>query len=165
MDITFQFLPPDFKTKTKIRRDKNYSDCMEFASSYVLDEASEEDYFDDDKLNDNSSSSSGTGDASLSDEEVEVKEDKAPKKLRKVRKADTNICSVNLGTLAEDAEVFTGEITFCNECRAIFTSLSKLHESVWTCEFCGFCNKVDLEEEEIPHSLSVDYLMVLCCLI
>lgn len=119
---------------------------MDFASSYVLDEESQEDYFDDEALND--ASGSGSEDENLSDEEVEevkevkeVKEkeakEKCKKRLRKVRKADTNICSVNLASLAEDVEVFTGEITFCGSCKAGtvclgFTLIHSVHVFVKT---------------------------------
>jgi hypothetical protein len=81
---------------------------MDLGSSYVLDEASGEDYFDDSVLNDEASSGSGTGSGSLSDEEVPVEEVKEEKRLRKVRKADTNLLAVNLGSLAEETELFTG---------------------------------------------------------
>lgn len=29
----------------------------------------------------------------------------------------------------------------------------------WTCEFCGFANRVDLDEGEIPHEQTVDYVV------
>jgi hypothetical protein len=78
---------------------------MDFASSYVLDEDSGEDFFDDNALNDKEESSVAE-EEDLSDEEVVPASEQ--KQLRKVRKADTNLLAVNLGSLAEGAEVFTG---------------------------------------------------------
>jgi hypothetical protein len=101
-----------------------------------------------------------------SEEELESQE------TRKVRKADTNVVSVNLGTLAGGKkQAVTGDPLFCGQCKAIFSHLSK-HGSLdigdepkdkgkfekkdepefWRCEFCGFANPFELAPEEVSNS-------------
>lgn len=76
--------------------------------------------------------------------------------MRAVRAATTNVLSLDLGTLANDAPLFTGDIIFC-ECGAAFNKHSALSSSnekesdgqIWVCEFCNKSNEVQLEEEEV----------------
>jgi len=74
------------------------------------------------------------------------------KKTRAVRKATTNVLSLDLGTLANDAPLFTGDIVSC-ECGAAFNKYSVLQKGVekttWVCEFCNASQVVHLEEEEV----------------
>eukprot|EP01125_Pyxidicula_operculata_P008245 TRINITY_DN277_c0_g1_i1.p1 TRINITY_DN277_c0_g1~~TRINITY_DN277_c0_g1_i1.p1 ORF type:complete len:684 (+),score=232.76 TRINITY_DN277_c0_g1_i1:227-2278(+) len=153
---------------------------MEFASSYFLSNDDEEyEVFNDDILNsakpkiDDVDEEGSASEEALSDdddheemEEKEEKEEKAEveKRLRRVKKADTNICAVNLGTLAEgNYETFTGDIVLCRGCSVSLTVNSKIEDvhqqQQWICEYCGFSNVLSLEPEEIPKTDTIDYLI------
>jgi hypothetical protein len=96
------------------------------------------------------------------------------KEIRAVRKADTNIVSINLGSLSDAADVVaTGDPTFCSQCGAVLNSFSKLKDLrqvpsestsnnntnqqestvegnlIWECEFCGQKNRINLDPEEV----------------
>lgn len=117
-----------------------------------------------------SGSSSGQDEGSeellaLSDDEGDVVIPES--RVRKVRKADTNICAVNLGTLEAEAVVlFTGDAVLCQGCGAAMTELSKITVDnvgggqLWVCEYCDHHNQIHLDQEEIPNSSSIDYLLV-----
>eukprot|EP01129_Flabellula_baltica_P011097 TRINITY_DN4786_c0_g1_i2.p1 TRINITY_DN4786_c0_g1~~TRINITY_DN4786_c0_g1_i2.p1 ORF type:complete len:618 (+),score=146.75 TRINITY_DN4786_c0_g1_i2:353-2206(+) len=83
---------------------------------------------------------------------------------REVRKADTNIVALNLGSLAEEGlTLFTGDPCFCVECNSVFSSISRLNQDndqqLWVCEFCGRENDLFLEEEEIPTEDTIDFML------
>ena len=86
---------------------------------------------------------------------------KTPAKVIRRRMADTNAIAICLGELSNAAEVATGDAEFCEGCGAIFSNISNFNRKtgVWTCEFCSHAEKVALEEEEIPKTASVDYLL------
>ena len=82
---------------------------------------------------------------------------------------DTNVFQVNMECLKKNvAEMATGDPTFCHKCNAVFNQASKLTtepqmigtaKQTWKCEFCCAENDVVMEEEEIPKSLEVNYLL------
>lgn len=91
----------------------------------------------------------------------------------KVRKLDTNVLSLELGT-ALDAKVpiATGDASSCRTCSAYLSAKSSTvteeydsgepelqTRKVWKCEFCGTTQEVFLEDEEMPKEESVDYLL------
>jgi len=103
------------------------------------------------------------------------------------QRADTNMVAVKLHTVGtEAAPLATGDPCRCKSCNAIFNSFSKLStvngastgagassvdaaagddqidcgdQQVWTCEFCGTPNEVDLDQAEIPVASTVDYIL------
>lgn len=98
----------------------------------------------------------------LSDDEAPSGPPAPSSRLRAVRKADTNVCAVQLGTLADPAVALaTGDATFCSSCSAALTKFSKYdkNQHLWNCEYCGTLNSPVLEEEEIPKVDSIDYLI------
>eukprot|EP01119_Soliformovum_irregulare_P010427 TRINITY_DN2560_c0_g1_i1.p1 TRINITY_DN2560_c0_g1~~TRINITY_DN2560_c0_g1_i1.p1 ORF type:complete len:705 (-),score=229.00 TRINITY_DN2560_c0_g1_i1:13-2127(-) len=102
---------------------------------------------------------------------------KLMKKKTRVRKADTNVISINFGTLMENVQLSTGDPVFCGSCNAVLSSTSVLESApeapkdemstpimsapgrVWKCEFCNATNGVDIEPEEIPSAESIDYIL------
>ncbi|KAK3593841.1 hypothetical protein CHS0354_011443 [Potamilus streckersoni] len=84
-------------------------------------------------------------------------------KLKKFRKADTNIVSLKLNQLVAPGNMHAGDPTYCTSCGAIMSSISKLkkdiEEKVWTCEFCNAKNVVDVEDEEVPTSEDLTYML------
>lgn len=90
-------------------------------------------------------------------------------RTRAVRKATTNIISLDLGTLGNDAPIFTGEIIRCKQCQAVFSHISSVADAkssssdpVWTCEFCSTDNEIVAEEEELKmakQGSTIDYLI------
>jgi hypothetical protein len=73
--------------------------------------------------------------------------------------ANPNVLVLGLGELAQDAEIATGSAEFCGGCGAIFSNTSRIDRGVWSCEFCGKKNNITLDEQEIPRTPSVDYLV------
>jgi len=79
--------------------------------------------------------------------------------------ANTNILSIDLGSLSKEVKLFTGDPTSCTACDSIFNSGSVLKPGedgaqIWECEFCGVVNNVRLEDEEIPKGdQAVDYML------
>jgi len=82
------------------------------------------------------------------------------------KSANTNILAVDLGKLADDADVVTGDPLFCKNCRALFNNKSvtesKEDDLFWSCEFCGEKQEIFIEDEEIPKSSSCDYVIDAC---
>lgn len=91
---------------------------------------------------------------------------------RHVRRADTNVLSLDLGTLSKDADLATGDATECERCAAVLSSVSILKEPssddsegddgathLWKCEFCGLLNRLELDEMEVPKAAQLDYLV------
>jgi len=76
---------------------------------------------------------------------------------------DTNVMSIGLKVLAENAEVASGDPVFCESCNAVFNKFSKLEENkdqqVWNWEFCEHKNEVVLDEQEIPTQESINYVL------
>jgi len=86
-------------------------------------------------------------------------------KHKKIQKADTNVVSLRLGTLAEDAHFMTGDPVACTKCATYLNAISKLDKKeqnnafTWNCEFCNNINDVQLEQEEIPAAETLDYIL------
>jgi len=103
---------------------------------------------------------------SESDEFYEKDEERGRKeedKIRKVKKAHTNIIAVDLGTLSESVHIFTGEAIFCTKCQGAFNIYSVIkeenNEQIWDCEFCNTKNTIMIEKEEIPDEETIDYML------
>jgi len=85
------------------------------------------------------------------------------------RKVDTNVVSLTLGSLGENAPVATGDAVYCDGCSACLSGISTLTAQegsegtkwAWSCEFCGKDNVVEMEEEEKPSQdqKTVDYII------
>ena len=117
------------------------------------------------------------GDLNLSDNEEEAAnfrvKNKASKAMGRARPArqyrqeiDTNVFKIEFSTLKDNAELATGDPTFCQKCQVIFNIHSKVEEvkegdekQIWTCEFCLTKNEVCLEEEEKPQTKAVNYII------
>ena len=71
---------------------------------------------------------------------------------------------VNLKCLADKGELATGDPFLCSRCQGVFnqSSVIRIDEArgqLWTCEFCHLENEVMIDEEEIPQSTEVTYLL------
>ncbi|EGC31613.1 hypothetical protein DICPUDRAFT_99163 [Dictyostelium purpureum] len=104
-----------------------------------------------------------------------------PGKVQKVKKANTNVLVVNLGTVAKESSIVTGDVTFCKNCNSGLSNINSFKEiqlndgkmvtnvptkggfseseNLWTCEFCGEANQVTLDKEEIPSTNIIDYIL------
>ena len=119
-----------------------------------------------------------SGELNLSDCEDNVKSRSAVKKEKNVKRqkkgkkleankyeleVDTNVFEINFNCLNQEAELATGDPELCKQCKAVFNKGSRTAQvngkQVWTCEFCNNANEVCLEEEEIPKSESIFYLV------
>jgi len=75
------------------------------------------------------------------------------------------VVEVKLNCLSSEAEIATGDAVFCANCKVILNSNSKLipkpdpSEYLWLCEFCEANNEVNIEEEEIPKSDEITYIL------
>ena len=76
---------------------------------------------------------------------------------------DTNVFEVKLDCLENKGEVATGDAHICSACSAVFSNVSKITKDgetqIWNCEFCNMKNEVNIDEEEIPKSAQVTYLI------
>ena len=76
---------------------------------------------------------------------------------------DTNVFEVKLDCLENKGEVATGDAHICSACGAVFSNVSKLtkdgEKQIWNCEFCNAKNEVNIDDEEIPKSAQVTYLL------
>jgi hypothetical protein len=84
---------------------------------------------------------------------------------------DTNIMSIALKVLKEDAELASGDPIFCQKCNGVFNMYSKLTKpevaegemdadsQIWNCEFCQHKNEVVIDENEIPTKNSLNYVL------
>jgi hypothetical protein len=77
----------------------------------------------------------------------------------RVKKVNTNVVSVDLGSLEKNGQLMTGDPVFCSECKSVFSSFSKIVDGIWNCEFCSAKNPITLEEEEIPKEDTSDYIL------
>lgn len=85
------------------------------------------------------------------EEEEEKKPKEKKKKTTKQRRANTNAILVSFEDLAEDPHFSTGDPFRCGKCSAMLSSLSKVKNSTWICEFCENKNDANtLEPEELP---------------
>ena len=76
---------------------------------------------------------------------------------------DTNVFQISLSCLKENAELATGDPELCKSCKAVFNKDSTIvivgNQQVWNCEFCNQANDVSLEDEEIPKSNIINFLV------
>ncbi|KJE95673.1 ras-like protein 2 [Capsaspora owczarzaki ATCC 30864] len=92
----------------------------------------------------------------------------APPRPAVVRQAEimsTNVGMLSLGSLAEPAEIMTGDPVKCAGCHGVLSSLSTLtlsnksaKQAVWKCEFCGHEN-ANIHAGEVPDQPTVDYIL------
>eukprot|EP00486_Rosalina_sp_Unknown_P000113 CAMPEP_0201564840 /NCGR_PEP_ID=MMETSP0190_2-20130828/3443_1 /ASSEMBLY_ACC=CAM_ASM_000263 /TAXON_ID=37353 /ORGANISM="Rosalina sp." /LENGTH=931 /DNA_ID=CAMNT_0047981539 /DNA_START=123 /DNA_END=2918 /DNA_ORIENTATION=- len=99
-----------------------------------------------------------------------------PRKDKKVihrQKVNTNIISVDLGTLGgvKDVDIATGDAFHCKSCKAVLSKHDKLlktfddiklddeDDSIWICKFCNHINIISIDDEEIPKQETVDYIL------
>jgi hypothetical protein len=81
------------------------------------------------------------------------------------QEVDTNVLSLNLSVLKDQTQIATGDPVPCAQCKAIFNMHSKLEKDSttqkqrWGCEFCGHSNEVMIEEEELPKSDELTYVL------
>eukprot|EP01103_Thecamoeba_quadrilineata_P005315 TRINITY_DN15130_c0_g1_i1.p1 TRINITY_DN15130_c0_g1~~TRINITY_DN15130_c0_g1_i1.p1 ORF type:complete len:625 (-),score=174.08 TRINITY_DN15130_c0_g1_i1:26-1900(-) len=121
---------------------------MEFGSEYILNAADEEENLEGEKI-------------VYSD--CEVDDDEAIKTTTKIKKADTNVVSVDFNRLEEKGTLMTGDPVNCVTCGAFLTAISQIIEEnskqIWNCEFCSTPNEVSLSPEEIPKEMTLDYVI------
>lgn len=73
---------------------------------------------------------------------------------------DTNVVAIKLATLNDGAPIHTGDPLLCAQCRAVFSSVSKISDGgQWKCEFCGHDQPCDLSPQELPTANTVDYIV------
>ncbi|XP_061176776.1 circularly permutated Ras protein 1-like [Saccostrea echinata] len=79
------------------------------------------------------------------------------------RRADTNIISIDFKKIIAPSNMHTGDPVHCTSCDVILSSLSKItsreDKKIWNCEFCGTENELDIEEEEIPGTNDVTFML------
>ena len=80
------------------------------------------------------------------------------------QEVDVNVFKINMGTLKDGGQLATGDPVFCKTCNAAFNIHSKIEQKIglqqaWVCEFCMTINEVHLEEEEIPKTKEVTYIL------
>ncbi len=79
---------------------------------------------------------------------------------------DTNIVSMKFNQLIETNYAHAGDAIKCFNCEAILSKISKISEEklvdekrLWTCEFCNFENRIFIDNNEIPKSHEVSYIL------
>jgi Sec23/Sec24 zinc finger/Sec23/Sec24 trunk domain len=114
----------------------------------------------------NHSLNSNSGSDSDDDEE---KADQVPLELLGKQKfemhVDTNVVSLDLGSLKEAVVMATGDPIFCKKCSAAFNLYSRVNEinenqQLWICEFCSNGNEISIDTEEIPRGKMLDYMLM-----
>ncbi|XP_076466661.1 uncharacterized protein LOC143297936 [Babylonia areolata] len=79
------------------------------------------------------------------------------------RRAHTNIVSLRFDTLKKPSTMHAGETIKCAGCEAMMSNISGIEDDgpdkVWKCEFCGYRNLVDIDEDEKPAADDVTYLI------
>jgi hypothetical protein len=79
---------------------------------------------------------------------------------------DTNVISIKFDNLIDLTNSHTGDPIRCNNCDAILSNCSKIqdpnsltHKRLWKCEFCNFENNLTIDENEIPKSEEVTFII------
>lgn len=84
-------------------------------------------------------------------------------KVKKWRRADTNVVAIKFDQLTSPSNMHTGDPVTCTDCQAMLSHISKItkdgENQVWVCEYCGTSNPVDLVSEEIPAEADVTYML------
>lgn len=74
-------------------------------------------------------------------------------------KPSTNVVVFKADSISKSCEKIAGEPVVCSGCSAIFNKWSKVSDSIWTCEFCGKKNDVDIDDDEIPTKDTFEYVL------
>ncbi|KYQ91296.1 type A von Willebrand factor domain-containing protein [Tieghemostelium lacteum] len=97
----------------------------------------------------------------------------------RVKKANTNVLVTDLGSIAKESTIATGDPIFCKHCQSAFSNINQFEDiklkdgqtqkniptagglqgNIWKCEFCLTENEVFLVPQEIPSSNIVDYIL------
>ena len=125
---------------------------MDFCSKYGYDygfEGSDSDEVSDDELKNESSSLSSNN---------------AGKKVKKLRKADSNLIAVKFDQLVSSNRMFAGDPIRCKSCGAIMSNVSKKSISAdsktWKCEFCYESTDISaFSTDQIPSEDDVTFLI------
>ena len=101
-----------------------------------------------------------------------MKPKRKDKKVVHRQKVNTNVISINLGSLKDAADnIATGDPIICDSCKAILSKHDELFkqyedmklddedESIWICQFCNHINVIQIDDEEIPKAETVDYML------
>mmetsp|Transcript_12684 Transcript_12684/g.19172 ORF Transcript_12684/g.19172 Transcript_12684/m.19172 type:complete len:810 (-) Transcript_12684:27-2456(-) len=106
---------------------------------------------------------------------------KPQRRVQKVRRATTNVVTLDLGSLASEANMMTGDPEKCENqtCGAFFSSNSVIEKrtvkpadagssnaqgsdetrTFWKCEYCSHEQEVFLDDDEVPKNDTVDYIL------
>lgn len=110
-----------------------------------------------------SSPPTSTKKAKPEEEDEESADPKKPKKKvytgSTLPNPDSNVAVISLGTVSKEAELQPGDAVFCSKCESVLSSVSSVAGGLWSCEFCGKSNEVDVEEDEIPQGEVQEYLL------
>ena len=125
---------------------------MDFCSKYGYDygfEGSDSDEVSDDEMKNESSSSSSNN---------------AAKRVKKLRKADSNLIAVKFDQLVSSNRMFAGDPIRCKSCGAIMSNVSKKSISAdsktWKCEFCYESTDISaFSTDQIPSEDDVTFLI------
>eukprot|EP01091_Cochliopodium_minus_P013921 TRINITY_DN4604_c0_g1_i1.p1 TRINITY_DN4604_c0_g1~~TRINITY_DN4604_c0_g1_i1.p1 ORF type:complete len:624 (-),score=193.39 TRINITY_DN4604_c0_g1_i1:69-1940(-) len=103
-------------------------------------------------------------------QEEEEKTQLETKKI-KFEESNLNVLSADLDTLENECKEISGDVHKCKGCDSIFNKHSEIKQakaienqiientSVWSCEFCGVENVVEIIKEEIPKDETVEYIL------
>ncbi|XP_071136919.1 circularly permutated Ras protein 1-like [Mytilus edulis] len=82
---------------------------------------------------------------------------------KKEKRADTNVVCINFSKLVSPSHMFTGDPVYCKDCKAILSHISKVskaeQQQLWTCQFCGALNEINVMDEEIPKEEDVTFML------
>ncbi|CAG2205371.1 unnamed protein product [Mytilus edulis] len=82
---------------------------------------------------------------------------------KKEKRADTNVVCINFSKLVSPSHMFTGDPVYCKDCKAILSHISKVskaeQQQLWTCQFCGAFNEINVMDEEIPKEEDVTFML------
>ena len=84
------------------------------------------------------------------------------KRMKKIRKADTNIISFCFDKLAATNQMFAGEPIKCKKCESILTSRKNISSDmkIWNCEYCNEENEINISTlDQIPDQDEVTFLI------
>ena len=78
-------------------------------------------------------------------------------------RANTNVIEISLSCLKQGSNFATGDAIYCSSCHSILSVHSPITRTaqtkLWDCEFCGSRNIISAEDEELPTSPEVTYVL------